>query len=170
MINLNIELVCLVKVESNVQVLYLKNVIIFRKLQKTNLAFVTLGHCMCLNLTCLFIISKCISLSMMLFIVGELKFAAWINQSPHFLYDPLLSVMTTGFKWMDRELIKQTWIILLWWRIKNSKLDSEVPWPEKLKVSNNYSVSIYTDQKWRGEGGMAMTLRWRSRITNNSLS
>lgn len=94
---------------------------------------------------------KCISLSMMLLIVGELKFAAWINQSPHFLYDPLLSVTTTGFKWIGRELIKQTWIILLWWRNKCSKLDSEVPWPEKLKFSNNYSVPICTNQKWRGE-------------------
>lgn len=61
----------------------------------------------------------------MLLIVGELKFAAWINQSPHFLQDPLqLSLMTTEIKQIGRDFMMQKWIILLWWRDMCSNLDS----------------------------------------------
>lgn len=62
----------------------------------------------------------------MLLIVGELKFAAWVNQSPHFLKDPIqLSLMTTEIKQIGRDFIKQKWIILLWWQDMCSNLDSE---------------------------------------------
>lgn len=86
MINLNIELVCLVKVDSNVQVLYFKNVIIFRKLQKKfSIRDIRSLHVPKHNM---FVYISSVFLYLwveMLLIVGELKFAAWVKQSPHFL-------------------------------------------------------------------------------------